>query len=187
MSTVSISLDKGQKIDITKNNPSLKKVSVGLGWDVSNSSSAFDLDASAYLLQGGKLYQGEKGVIYFRHLEANGVKHSGDNLTGQGDGDDEVISLDFDVVPAEVEEVVVYVNIYQATERHQNFGQVKNAFVRLFETETGNELAKFDLSEDFSAATAVEFAKVYRHNGEWKFNAIGNPSNGTIADIAAKY
>lgn len=171
-----LNLTKGENHIIDKNT---QTAIIGLGWDVnSNGGSDFDLDASVFMLgANGKLVGGDTGVIYFGHkTHASGaVTHSGDNLTGAGAGDDETIKIDFSKMPAEVDRLVVVVNIYNAADRKQNFGQVNNAFVRLVDTTNGKneEQLRFDLTEDYSSATAIHMADIYRHNGEWKMKAIG--------------
>jgi len=189
-----LSLEKGQKVDLTKGT-TLAILCLGLGWDVNASSgSAFDLDAFAIPLTGGKLTNGAN-LLYFGSPKVNNhpttlggsLMHSGDNLTGVGDGDDETITMRLNDIPADVEEVLIAVNIYQADSRRQNFGQVRNAFCRLYNQDTNEEMMRYDLSEDYSTNTAVVFGRVYRHNGEWKFNAIGEGKNGSINDIAAQY
>lgn len=170
-----VNLDKGQRVDLTKENPGLTKVTVGLGWDVGNSSNAFDLDAFA-VPKGGS-------IVYFGALTGPGLKHHGDNLTGAGDGDDELIDVDLSAV--QKDEIFICVNIYKAGERHQNFGQVKNAFLRIFKTGTTEELLKYDLSEDYSGFTGIVMGKLYKKDGEWKFQAIGEGKNGDINAIAA--
>lgn len=182
-----LNLEKGERVDITKGNPGLTKVHIGCGWDVNASGGAdYDLDASAILLKEDKsLYEGIKGVIFFNHKEEFGVKHSGDNLTGAGDGDDETIVADLSAIPADVKRLVVIVNIYQAESRRQHFGQVRNAFVRVYDPATQGELAKFDLSEDYSGKTGMIMGQLYRHNAEWKFEAMGNGANGDINTIVA--
>lgn len=186
--TTAISLVKGQKIDLTKGNATLTKLGLGLGWDVNTgNSSAFDLDAFALLLKEGKLYNSANGVVYFNNTASFGVSHSGDNLTGAGDGDDETIMIDFSQVPADVEEIQLCVNIFEANARSQNFGMVRNAFIRAYDANTQQELAKYDLSEDYSMNNCVIFGRVYRHNGEWKFQAMGVGTDGSIADVAENY
>lgn len=186
--TTGLSLVKGQKIDLTKGNSSLTKLGLGLGWDVNaGNGAAFDLDAFALLLKGGKLFDGNNGVVFFNNISSHGVSHSGDNLTGQGDGDDETIFVDLSAVPADVEEIQLCVNIFDAQTRSQNFGMVKNAFIRAYDANTQQELAKYDLSEDYSMNNCVIFGRVYRHNGEWKFEAMGVGTNGSIIDVASAY
>lgn len=175
-----LNLTKGERVDLTKTHPGLKKVNIGLGWDVGGTSS-FDLDGFAILLHGDK-YTNPKDMIYFSNLEGDGVKHHGDNLTGAGEGDDETISLEFEKVKADA--IVVGCNIYQAEGRKQNFGQVKNAFIRVYNPDTKEVLAKYDLSEDFSGATGIILGKVYNKDGEWKFQAVGEGRNGDLNKIA---
>lgn len=184
MTTETLSLQKDQKIDLTKGNSALKVVCVGLGWDVnSGNAAAFDLDAFCALIKEGKLHDGSKSVIYFRNLTGPGVSHSGDNLTGAGEGDDEMITVKLTDVPVEVTEIQFFVNIYEARARSQRFGSVKNAFIRLFDGETKQEIAKYDLTEDFSNFTGVKMGRMYKHNGEWKFEALGVGVNGDINEI----
>lgn len=188
--STSLDLQKGQKIDVTKTNPNLKHIGVGLGWDVNKgSSSAFDLDASCIMLAGGKVWRSSgEATVYFNHLKAQGVTHTGDNLTGAGEGDDEVINVDLASLAPEVDALLFVVNIYQANERRQNFGMVQNAFIRIYNDETKVEIAKYDLSEDATSGTALEFAKLYKRDGEWKFEAIGQVSNAAaLTDLVAKY
>lgn len=178
-----INLEKGNRVDLTKTIPGLKHVGIGLGWDVKKGNDA-DLDAFAVALRGGK-FTSNSDLIYFGHLEgvSGSIKHSGDNLTGAGDGDDEVINIDLSKVPADVDQIMVAVNIYQAESRRQNFGQIDNAFIRVFDQDTNQEICRYDLSEDYSSATGMVMGKVYLHNGEWKFQAVGEGKNGSIADI----
>lgn len=188
--TTGISLTKGEKIDLTKEAPGLVQASLGLGWDVNSSGgNAFDLDASAFMLgANGKLIS-DKGFVFFHNLKSpcGSVVHSGDNLTGQGDGDDETISVDLSKVPAEAEQILFVVNIYQADTRSQNFGQVKNAFIRLYDAVTKEQVLKYDLSEDFSSVTAVQFGRLYRHNGAWKFEATGAGEKAGLQAYLDKY
>lgn len=188
--TTGLNLVKGQKVDLTKGNASLKEVNFGLGWDINKGNSGtFDLDAFALLLNtNGKLFDGGTSVIYFNHKSAHGVASMGDNLTGAGDGDDETIKCHLEQIPSGVESVLICVNIYQAKEKHQNFGMVDNAFIRAYDAENpATELMKFDLSEDSSAFTGFVMGKLYRKEGEWKFQAIGEGHNGTIDEISAPY
>ena len=174
---MAVCLKKGQKVDLTKSNPGLKKITVGLGWDVNryDGGSDFDLDASAFLLgAGGKVNQDSDFVFYSNASDPSGaVNYGGDNRTGAGEGDDEQILVDLSAVPANIEKIDFTVTIYDAAERRQNFGQVSNAYVRIVDDATGAELIRYDLEEDFSIETALVVGELYRHNGEWKFNAIG--------------
>lgn len=181
----SLNMEKGERVNITKDNPELTKVVVGCGWMPSAAvGEKFDLDASIILLQEDKnVYKGNDGIIFFNNKEGFGVKHSGDNLTGEGDGDDEQLTVDLAVIPAEVHRIVVIVNIFKAEERRQHFGRVREAYVRVFNPANDAELAKFDLSEDYSGKTGMIMGQLYRHNGEWKFEALGTGANGSIAQI----
>ena len=186
-----INLTKGQKVDLTKKNPGLKKLLVGLGWDVNayDSGAAFDLDASAFLLgENGKVHS-EKDFVFYGNLKhsSGGVTHLGDNLTGEGEGDDEQIKVDLDKIPANISKIAFTVTIYDAEERGQNFGQVSNSFIRIVNEETNEEIIRYDLGEDFSIETAIVVGEIYRHNGEWKFNAIGSGFQGGLAAICNHY
>lgn len=185
----SISLEKGQRVDLTKSNPGLAVVGLGLGWDVNTSGGAkFDLDAFALMLNAQeKCPNHQTHFVHFNNLKVQGVEHSGDNLTGEGDGDDEVITIELEKVPADVESIVLGVNIYQATERNQKFGMVNNAFIRAFDKSNGNQILKFDLSEDQSTSTGMLLGKLYKKDGEWKFQALGNEANGDLNQILSKF
>ncbi len=186
-----VSLKKGQKVDLTKGNPGLTHVVVGLGWDVNafDTGGAFDLDAAAFLLDdSGKTTRSEDFVFYGNLKHPSGsVEHLGDNLTGDGDGDDEQIVVDLTCVPDNITHIAFTVTIYDADERRQNFGQVNNAFIRICNKATGEEMLRYDLGEDFSIETAAVFAELYKHNGEWKFNAIGSGYQGGLAALCANY
>ena len=186
-----INLSKGQKVDLTKGNPGLTKIMVGLGWDVNafDSGSAFDLDAAAFLLGGNGKCPTERDFIFYGNLKHNtgAVEHMGDNLTGEGDGDDEQIMVDLSKVPAAIERIAFTCTIYDAESRRQNFGQVSNAFIRIVDQATGTELIRYDLAEDFSIETAIVVGELYRHSGEWKFNAIGSGFQGGLAALCGHY
>ena len=186
-----INLTKGQKVDLTKGNPSLKNIMVGLGWDVNefDSGYAFDLDAAAFMLGSNGKCPTEKEFIFYGNLEHHTgcVKHMGDNLTGAGDGDDEQIMIDLNAVPAQYDRLVIVVNIYQAVQRHQHFGMIQNAFIRLVDARNGSEMYKYNLTDNYSGKTAMIFGEVYRHNGEWKFNAIGSGFQGGLAALCRNY
>lgn len=188
---MAISLLKGQKIDLTKGNPSLKKIMVGLGWDVNafDSGADFDLDASAFMVGANGKCPTEKEFVFYGNLThpSEAVIHMGDNLTGSGDGDDEQIKVDLDKIPANVERVAFTVTIYDANVRKQNFGQVSNAFIRIVDETTDAEIIRYDLGEDFSIETAVVVGELYRYNGEWKFNAIGSGFQGGLAALCGHY
>lgn len=186
-----ISLSKGQKVDLTKGNPGLKNLMVGLGWDVNtfDSGADFDLDAAAFLLNSSGKCPTEKEFVFYSNLEhpSGAVKHMGDNLTGEGEGDDEQIQIDLTKVPSNVEKIAFTVTIYDADVRRQNFGQVSNAFIRIVDESNNTELIRYDLGEDFSIETAVVVGELYRHNGEWKFNAIGSGFQGGLAALCGHY
>ncbi|MDX5808346.1 MULTISPECIES: TerD family protein [unclassified Bacillus cereus group] len=188
---MAIQLQKGQKVDLTKGRENLKNVMIGLGWDVKEFDGGhdFDLDASAFLLNSAGKCAKDLDFIFYNNLKSTcgSVVHSGDNLTGGGDGDDEQLVVHLDKVPSNVDEIAFTVTIYDALKRNQNFGQVKNAFVRLVNQDTGEEIFRFDLGEDFSIETAVVFCKLYRHNGEWKFNAVGAGFQGGLAALVKAY
>lgn len=185
-----INLSKGQRIDLTKTNPGLTKIIVGLGWDVNSYAGGdFDLDASAFLAdQNGKVIQDSDFIFYNHLIHSTGcIEHTGDNRTGFGDGDDEQIKIDFSKVPSHVHKIAITVTIHDAEARKQNFGQVSNAFARVIHEETGDEIARFDLGEDFSIETAVVICELYRHQNEWKFNAVGSGFSGGLAVLCRHF
>lgn len=186
-----VNLQKGQKVSLTKGNPGLKNVIVGLGWDVNqfDTGEDFDLDAAAFLLSdSGKAASSDDFVFYGNLKHASGsVQHMGDNLTGAGDGDDEQIRIDLSLVPAGITKIAFTVTIYEAEARRQNFGQVNNAFIRIYKEDTGEELLRYDLGEDFSIETAAVFGELYKHGEEWKFNAIGSGFQGGLAALCANF
>ncbi len=186
-----ICLTKGQKVSLTKDNPGLKNVIVGLGWDanVFDTGDAFDLDASVFLLgEDGKVTSTDDFVFYGNKVHKSGsVEHLGDNRTGDGEGDDEQIKVDLSKVPENIKKIVFTVTIYDYETRKQNFGQVENAYVRIIDENTGTELVRYDLCEDFSIESAVVFGELYRNNGEWKFNAIGSGYQGGLAALCNNY
>lgn len=186
-----VSLQKGQKVSLTKGNPGLKKVVVGLGWDVNafDTGGAFDLDAAAFMLADNGRTTGSQDFVFYGNLThpSGSVQHMGDNLTGEGDGDDEQIRVDLSLVPANITKIAFTVTIYDAEVRRQNFGQVNNAFIRIYNEETGEELLRYDLGEDFSIETAAVFGELYKSGDEWKFNAIGSGYQGGLAALCANY
>jgi tellurium resistance protein TerD len=188
---MAIQLSKGQRIDLTKGNPTLQNIVVGLGWDLKNfdGGDAFDLDASAFLLNNqGKCRQDLDFIFYNNLVSPDGsVEHTGDNRTGEGDGDDEQIKVHLNKVPSDVDKIAITVTIHDAENRRQNFGQVTNAFVRLVDEDLGSEILRFDLGEDFSIETAVVFCELYRHGSEWKFNAVGSGYQGGLAALVNAY
>lgn len=188
---MSVNLSKGQKVDLTKGNPGLKKLLVGLGWDTNkyDGGDAFDLDASVFLLSGNGKVASDADFVYYGNLKhsSGGVTHMGDNLTGEGDGDDEEIKVDLSMIPTSVEKIGFTVTIYEAEERKQNFGQVENAYIRIVDEDTNTELIRYDLGEDFSIETAVVVGELYRNQGEWKFNAIGSGFQGGLSALCQNY
>ena len=187
---MAISLQKGGNVSLSKEAPGMQKMLIGLGWDVRATDGAdFDLDGSAFLLSAsGKVRSDADFVFYNQSKPDNGaVEHTGDNRTGAGDGDDEAIIINLPAVPADVEKIAITVTIHDADARRQNFGQVSSAFIRCVNADTNVEIARFDLSEDASVETAMIFGEVYRHNGEWKFKAIGQGFKGGLAALAQHF
>ncbi|WP_240418258.1 TerD family protein [Paenibacillus periandrae] len=188
---MTISLSKGQRIDLTKTNPGLTKVIVGLGWDTNkyNGGSDFDLDASAFMLYADGKAKGVDDFVFYNNPKTpNGsVVHTGDNRTGEGEGDDEQIIMDFSLVPANIERVGITVTIHDAQARSQNFGQVSNAFVRIVDESNGREVLRYDLGEEFSVETAVVICELYRQGPDWKFQAIGSGFSGGLAALCKNY
>ena len=200
---MSISLQKGQKVSLSKDNAGLAKVIVGLGWDEVKSSSGgglfsslfkaqpkpIDCDASAIMLKNGKFVD-QKDLVYYGNLrhKSGTVNHQGDNLTGEGEGDDEQIIIDLSKVPQEYDNIVIVVNIYQAVQRNQHFGLIENAFIRLVDARNNKEMCKYNLTDDYSGMTAMIFGEVYRHNGEWKFSAIGQGTKDPgLVELCRRY
>jgi tellurium resistance protein TerD len=188
---MAVSLSKGQKVDLTKTNPGLTNVVVGLGWDTNKYDGGhdFDLDSSVFLLgDSGKVTTESDFVFYNNPQGANGaVVHTGDNRTGAGDGDDEQVKINLTAIPANVQRIAFTITIHEAESRSQNFGQVSNAYARIFNEATGEELIRYDLGEDFSIETALVVGELYRHNGEWKFSAIGSGYQGGLAALATDF
>ncbi|MCW2244656.1 tellurium resistance protein TerD [Azospirillum fermentarium] len=187
---MSVSLSKGGNVSLSKSEPDLKKILIGLGWDARATDGAdFDLDASAFMLGANHKVPNEKAFIFYNNLRSadGSVEHTGDNRTGSGDGDDEAITVDLAKVPGEIQTIAITVTIHDAEVRRQNFGQVKNAFIRIVNDETGKEIARYDLSEDYSTETAMIFAEVYRRDSEWKFRAVGQGYSGGLAVMCAQF
>lgn len=206
---MSVNLQKGQKVDLTKGNAGLRRVMVGLGWDEaqqpapshglfgglfggSNAGKVEDIDcdAMAFLLDGNGRIARKEDVVFFNNLRhySGCVVHQGDNLTGAGEGDDEQILVDLANLPSQYERIVVLVSIYKATDRHQHFGMIRNAFIRLVDADKNHELCIYNLSENYQGMTAMVFGELYRYNGEWKFNAIGQPLQiWSVSQLAEKY
>lgn len=188
---MAVSLQKGQKVDLTKTNPGLTTVMVGLGWDTNkyDGGQDFDLDASVFLLDENGKVTSDADFIFYNNLQGgNGsVVHMGDNLTGEGEGDDEQVKVNLVEVPANIQKIAFTVTIHEAEGRGQNFGQVSNAFIRIFNESNNEELIRYDLGEDFSIETAVVVGELYRHNNEWKFNAIGSGFQGGLAALGTNF
>ncbi len=188
---MAISLSKGQKVDLTKGNPGLSKILVGLGWDTNKYDGGydFDLDAAAFILGANGKVLSDADFVFYNNLKhsSGAVQHMGDNLTGSGEGDDEQIKIDLAKVPANVEKIAFTVTIHEAEERRQNFGQVSNAFIRIADETTGQNLIRYDLGEDFSVETAVVVGELYRNAGEWKFNAIGSGFKGGLRALCLNF
>ena len=194
---MAVSLSKGGKVSLVKaasdagvaNAAALTKLMVGLGWDVNryDGGAEFDLDAAAFMLAGTGKVRSSDDFIFYNQKVGPGVEHMGDNRTGEGEGDDEVINVDLSQVPADVEKIDFTVTIDQADAKHQNFGMVENSYIRVCDAASGTELIRYDLGEDFSVETAVVVAELYRHGGEWKFNAIGSGFQGGLAALCANF
>ncbi len=185
-----VNLVKGQKVDLTKGNAGLDKVIVGLGWDTNKyDGDNFDLDASAFLLGADGKVGTTNDFVYFNNKKdgSGAVVHTGDNLTGEGSGDDEQIIVELSKIPADVEKVAFAITIYDAENRLQNFGMVSNSFIRMVDAVTNEEMIRYDLGEDYSTETAMVLGELYRHNGEWKFNAIGSGYAGGLGSLANDY
>jgi tellurium resistance protein TerD len=187
---MAVSLQKGGNVSLDKVAPGMTKCLLGLGWDSRSTDGAdFDLDASCFMINAEGKVISDKSFIFYGNLvsECRSVEHTGDNLTGDGDGDDEAVKVDLSKVPAEVVKIVVGVTIHEADVRNQNFGQVSNAFMRIVNEGSNEEVARYDLSEDYSIETALIFGELYRHNGEWKFKAIGQGYAGGLKAMAQQY
>ena len=187
---MAITLQKGGNLSLSKTDPTLKRILIGLGWDERATDGAeFDLDASAFMLTAQGKVRSDADFIYYNQLRSpeGAVEHTGDNRSGKGDGDDEVIKIDLDKIPAGVEKVVFTVTIHDAAARKQNFGQITNAFIRVVNEESNVEIVRYDLAEDYSTETAMVFGELYSHNGEWKFRAVGQGYAGGLAAMCNQY
>ncbi|WP_169089890.1 TerD family protein [Paenibacillus sp. PL91] len=186
-----VNLSKGQKVDLTKSNPGLSKIAVGLGWDVNkyDGGNAFDLDATAFCLNAsGKVNSEKEFIFYNNRSNTNGsIVSSGDNRSGEGAGDDESIKINLSAVPGDIQKVAFCITIHDAGQRNQNFGQVANAYVRVVNEETGEELIRYDLGEDFSVETAVVVGELYRYNSEWKFSAVGSGYQNGLEGLCSDF
>lgn len=187
---MSISLSKGGNISLSKTDPSLKNVLVGLGWDARPTDGAdFDLDASAFMVKEDGKVRSDNDFIFYNQTRSTcgSVEHTGDNRTGAGDGDDESLRMQLDQIPADIQRIIFAVTIHEAESRKQNFGQVSHAFVRIVNQDTHEEITRYDLSEDASIETAMIFGEIYRHGGEWKFRAVGQGYAGGLAALARQH
>lgn len=187
---MSVSLTKGGNVSLTKEAPGMTDVLVGLGWDARTTTGTdFDLDASAILVKADGKVLSDKHFIFFNNTTSpeGSVEHTGDNLTGEGDGDDEAIKVNLTLVPAEVDKIVFPVSIYEGQARQQGFGQVRNAFIRIVNQSGGSEIARYDLTEDASTETAMLFGELYRNGTEWKFRAIGQGYSSGLVGIAQDF
>lgn len=185
-----ISLNKGGNISLSKTDPTLNNLIVGLGWDARPTAGIdFDLDASAFMLKSDGKVRSDNDFIFYNQLRSTcgSVEHTGDNLTGDGEGDDESLIVQLNKVPADIQRVAITVTIHDAEARKQNFGQVSNAFIRVVNKDSGAEVARYDLTEDASVETAMIFGEIYRHNGEWKFKAVGQGYAGGLAALVKQY
>ena len=188
---MAITLSKGQKVSLTKGNPGLKHIVVGLGWDTNKYDGGFDfdLDSAAFLLDENGKVNADTDFVFYNNLKhsSGAVEHLGDNLTGEGDGDDEQVKVDLSLVPQNISKIAFTVTIHEALERRQNFGQVSNSYVRVVDEDTNQELLNYELGEDFSIETAIVVCEIYRHNGEWKFNALGSGFEGGLEALCKNF
>lgn len=187
---MAISLNKGGNISLSKEDPNLVRVLAGLGWDTRTTDGQdFDLDASAFMVNAAGKVRSDADFIFYGQLRSaeGSVEHTGDNRTGEGDGDDEVLKVNLQNVPQDIQKIVLTVTIHEAEARRQNFGQVQNAFVRIVNEDTGREITRFDLGEDCSVETAMIFGELYRHNGEWKFRAVGQGYAGGLRAMCHQF
>ncbi len=187
---MAVNLTKGGNVNLSKEAPNLKVVKLGLGWDArSTDGTAFDLDAAAFMLTATGKVEGDAGMIFYNQKLSicGSVKHAGDNRTGDAAGDDETIEVTLDKVPASIEKIAVTVTIHDGMIRKQNFGMVSKAYIRCIDAVNNNEIARYDLSEDSSTEAAMIFGELYRHNGEWKFKAVGQGFAGGLAPLATNY
>ncbi|NHZ98475.1 TerD family protein [Massilia sp. CCM 8734] len=187
---MAISLTKGGNVNLSKEAPGLTKMVIGLGWDARSTSGVeFDLDGTVFMLKSDGKVRSDTDMIFYNNLKSvdGSVVHSGDNRTGDGDGDDESVTVDLSRVPADVEKISVCVTIHDAPARKQNFGMVSNAFIRCVNAANNNEIARFDLSEDGSTEAAMIFGEIYRHSGDWKFRAVGQGFNGGLGPLASSF
>ena len=187
---MAISLQKGGNVNLSKEAPGLKKMTIGLGWDTRATDGAgFDLDGAVFLLNTTGKVRSDADFIFYNNLKSadGSIVHSGDNLTGAGEGDDETVTIDLSSVPADIDKIVVGVTIHEAETRGQNFGMVSKAFIRCINADGGTEIARYDLSEDGSTEAAMVFGEVYRNGTDWKFRAIGQGFQGGLGPLAKSF
>ncbi len=189
---MAVKLNKGGRLSLSKENPGLKKIQVGLGWDERQTDGAtYDLDASAFILNATEKVRSDSDFIFYNNLKGanNAVEHMGDNLTGDGEGDDEVVKLDLSMLDlqSDIAKIAIVVTIHDAVSKNQNFGQIENAFIRVVNDETNQEIVRFDLTEDYSIETAMIFGEIYKKNGEWRFSAVGQGFAGGLSAVCSRY
>ena len=188
---MSINLNKGGRVNLSKEAPNLKKIQMGLGWDVnqSDTGSQFDLDGSVFLVGSNGKTSLESNFVFYNNLQSadGSVRHTGDNRTGDGSGDDEQVMVDLSRISADIQEIVFVVTIHDALKNHQNFGQVSNAFIRLVNEETHQEILRYDLDEDYSTETAIEFGRLYKKDNTWRFKAVGTGYNSGLQGFVDQY
>lgn len=188
---MSINLGKGGRIDLGKESPNLRNVGLGLGWDTNDTDSGvdFDLDVSLFMLNGGKKIPEDEYFVFYNNLTSpdGAVVHQGDNRTGEGEGDDESIFIDLNRITSSIEELVIVVTIDEALKRKQNFGQVENSFIRIYDIDSNSEIVKYELDEDFSTEIAVEFGRLYKKEGSWRFKAVGTGFNSGLQGFVDKF
>ena len=186
-----ITLKKGEKINLTKGNPGLKNIKLGLGWDINSFDSGYDydLDVSIFMVGESGNVERDEDFIFYNNLKhtSGAVEHLGDNRTGEGDGDDEEILVDLKLMPKHIQKIAVAVTIYEAKERRQNFGQVSNSYIRVINSENEEEILRYDLGEEFSIETAIVACELYKYNGEWKFSAVGSGFEGVLEALCKNY
>ncbi len=188
---MSINLSKGGRVNLSKENPNLKKIQMGLGWDInqSDTGTGFDLDGSVFLIGTDGKTANDRDFVFYNNLASmdRSVRHTGDNRTGEGQGDDEEILVDLSKVSPRIQEIIFVVTIHEANINRQNFGQVTNAFIRLVNQETNQEILKYELDEEYSLETAIEFGKLYRKDNTWRFQAVGTGFNAGLQGFVDKY
>lgn len=188
---MTINLTKGERISLSKEAPGLKKAAIGLGWDInaSDTGAAFDLDVSVFMLGGNGKIPTEKYFVFYNNLKSpdGSVESLGDDRTGEGGGDDETILVELNTVDSSIQEIVFVVTIYEAEARRQNFGQVRNSYIRIYNNENDTEITRYDLEEDFSRETSIEVGRLYRKDGEWRFQAVGQGYNSGLEVFVQQY